>query len=204
MERRGSHGFHGDDPDMGVCLLYRRGDSGDEPPSSHGDENIGYIRQLFQDLQTDGPLSGHDQRVIEGVDEEHPPLSLRGAGRLVRFIEIPPHKNHLCPQIAGLEDLEERRLLRHVDDCRDAEEVGGVGHPLGMIAGGSGDDTPLQSLPGVTRHEVHCPPDLEGTGPLKILALEEERETETSAEVVRVDQLGAADPLPEPFGRFQD
>ena len=71
-----------------------------------------------------------------------------------------------------------------------------------MVAGRGGDDPALQCLPGLGGHEIERAPDLERSGPLEVFALEEDGEAEAGAEVVGVDQFGAADPLFEPFGRL--
>jgi len=73
-----------------------------------------------------------------------------------------------------------------------------------VVSGRGGDDPFRQGFPGLGSHEVEGSPDLEGAGPLEVLALEEQGEAESFGEVVGVDQFRAPDPLLEAVGRFLD
>jgi hypothetical protein len=169
--------------------------AGNEAAAADGDKDVGEIRHLLQDLQADGPLAGHDQIIIEGVDKEGTALPAGGHGSGIGLIEIASGEHHLGAIVAGGEHLLRRSALRHVDRCPDPEKIGGKSHPLGMIAGGSRNDAFHQRFPRLGGHEIEGAADLEGAGSLQVFTLEPERNPCQFAEMVGVDQLGPPDPF---------
>ena len=99
---------------------------------------------LAQDLHADGALAGDDLRVVEGVDEGQAPLRhpLHGLG--IGLIVGIPVQHGLGAEAAHRLDLDGRRGPRHDDGGLDPQSRRPHGHPLGMIAGRSGDDPALQ------------------------------------------------------------
>ncbi len=150
------------------------------------------------------PPPRHNQRVVEGMDEQGAGFLLRLEGRCAGLVEVPPGQHHLGTVIPGGKDLLGRGTLRHKDGCTHPQQVGGKCHPLGVIAGGSGDHPARQGLPRLGGHEVQRAPDLEGAGPLQVFALEREGKAELLAEMVGMDKFGAAHPFLEPVGGFLD
>ena len=93
------------------------------------------------------------------------------------------------------------RVLRHHDGRRNAEHPGRGGDTLGVVAGREGDDAGA-ALPGVELHQaVVGPAELEGTGALQRLHLEQDPAAQRLVERRRRQQRRAPRDAGEPSGR---
>ena len=129
-----------DDPHLRHEGLDEDGDARGEPPAAHGDEEAVELGVLLDDLQADGALAGDDARVVEGGDEGAA-LGLGDAlGLGLGGVEIVPEEQDPPAQVAHGVDLDARGDGGHDDGGVDAQQRGGAGDALGVVAGGGGDD----------------------------------------------------------------
>ena len=84
-------------------------------------------------------------------------------------------QHHVGTVGLGGVDLQGRGDLRHQDRGLRAALTGGVGHALGMVAGGGGDDAAGQLLFAQGGDLVVGAADLERSGDLQVLGLEQYR-----------------------------
>ena len=73
-----------------------KGHAGDQAAAAHRHDDCIQIRQLIQNLQTDGALACNDLLVIIGVDKGHAGLFLQLHGLVVGVIVGAGHKADLC------------------------------------------------------------------------------------------------------------
>ena len=161
-----------DDPHLRHEGLDEDGDARGEPPAAHGDEEAVELGVLLDDLQADGALAGDDARVVEGGDEGAA-LGLGDAlGLGLGGVEIVPEEQDPPAQVAHGVDLDARGDGGHDDGGVDAQQRGGAGDALGVVAGGGGDDAAgALGLP-QGAHGVVGAADLEGVDRLEVLALD--------------------------------
>jgi hypothetical protein len=69
-------------------------------------------------------------------------------------------------------DLERGRRFGHDNDCPTAQSFGSQGNSLGMVAGGTTDDTLLQLVVAQVRHFVVSATNLEGKDILCVFAFQ--------------------------------
>ena len=122
------------------------GHAGDQSAAADGGDDHVNVRQLLQDLQTDGALTGHNAVVIErmnkGIALLIPQTDRLGIGVVVHA----GHQHHLRAVAAGGLDLGQRCALGDTDDGVDPHVPGGIRHALGVVSGTAGDDTPALLL----------------------------------------------------------
>ena len=109
--------------------------------------------------------------VIKGVDEGQAFALADIIGFGLGFVEVQAAQHDLCAMAAGLLDLAEGRGAGHHDRGGDAEATGMIGHALGMVAGGSGDDACLALGFRQVGETVQGAALLEGGGELEVLEL---------------------------------
>ncbi len=110
--------------------------------------------------------------VVEGVDEHGAGLGLPLAGLDQALVDGGADLLDVGAVGPGRHQLGHRRPVGHVDLGADAEHLGCEGHPLGMVPCAGGDHPPGLLLLRETGHARVGAPDLEGAGPLEVLALE--------------------------------
>ena len=92
----------------------------------------------------------------------------------------------------------------HDDGGRHPGGLGGVGHPLGVVAGGGGDQSPVLLLLGEGADFIVGPPELVGPGGLHVLRLEVDRVSAGFGQVGGVNQVGGPqNALKDAPGRFE-
>ena len=122
-----------------------------------------------------GVLGGRHQRLGQGLPE-HPDLRPVGAGG---------------------RHLGQRRGLGHEDGGAGAEQPGGQGDPLRVVAGAGGHHSAGPLLVGQPGDPRVRPADLEGAGALQVLALEPHRAAHPVGQAARVVQRRVADDVLE-------
>ena len=168
-------GLHADNAALGPQVLHRVGQPRDQSAAADGHEDHIHVRQLLQDLQADGALSGHNAVIVEGVDERQS-LLVPQAHRLgIGVVVHAGYQYHVGAVAAGGLDLGDGRALRDADGGLDAHVPGGESHALGVIAGGAGDDAPFLLLVGEGGDLVVRAPQLERAGFLQAVRLQIER-----------------------------
>ena len=114
--------------------------AGHQPAAAGGhDHGIGPAANgaaLPDDLVPHGSLAGDDVEIVEGLDQCCAPLcSNLDAERLARLAGAVV-EHDFGAVAAGTLDFHRRRIPRHDDDRRHADELGRSRHRLGMVAGG--------------------------------------------------------------------
>ena len=119
------------------------GAAGDQAAAAAADED-GVERGiaaggLLRQLQPDRALAGHDQGVVVGADQHG--AGARGdlAADGLAVVGGAVVGDHLGAERARAVELGARRVGRHHDRGRHAQELGGHGHALGMVARRVGD-----------------------------------------------------------------
>ena len=181
----GTLGLYAVDLYLRPQALDGKGHAGDQAAAAHRHDDRIQIRQLVQNLQTDGALACNDLLVIVGVDEGHAGLFLQLHGLVVGVIVGAGHKADLCTQVLGIFHLHDGGTVRHANDALDATAGGGQRHTLRMVAGRAGNDAlgaffgrKLADLIVSTAH-------LEAAGGLQILGFQ--------VELAVLGQLGGLD-----------
>ena len=131
------------------------------------------VRNLLQDLQTDGALTGNNVFIVEGVHEHR--AGLFGVALRLRQSLIHGHavQLNLSTVITGRSNLRQRRTQRHVNTSLNAQTVSRQSHTLSVVTRARRHDAALLLLLRKLRHTHVRTAHLEGTGTLQVLALEE-------------------------------
>ena len=141
--------------------------------AAQGHDHVGDVRHVFEDLKTDGALSAQHFVIVERRHVDH----AFGIAQFLRvgggFIEHLAAQHHISAVSLGGVHLQRRRDLRHADGGLRATLTGRVRHALGMVARGSGDDAVSQLLVGQRCDLVIRATNLERSGDLEILRLEQ-------------------------------
>ena len=69
LQRRGGRHFGGEDLGGRLQLADGRRDSARQASAAPGNDDRVDVRQVFQNLEADGSVSGHDIQIVEGMDE---------------------------------------------------------------------------------------------------------------------------------------
>ncbi len=186
----GTHGFvhrgrvirlHADDLHVRVKVFHVHGDAADEPATADGHENGVWRRAgLAKYLDGDGALARDHVRVVESVHEHEIALALQLHGVLIRGVVLIPVQHDFATERPHRLHFDFGRGLRHDDGGRNASLVGGKGHALCVIAGGSADHSTFRGRFGQVRNLVVRAAQLEREDGLQILALQQHRVAETA------------------------
>ena len=160
-----------DDADARVHLLYAGGDAREQPAPADGYDDGVHRGQLAEYLEADCPLPGHDLVVVEGVEEGGVLLAadLHGLFKGV-VVAVAAEDDLRAVALRGL-DLGDGRGLGHDDGRGQAVALCGVGHALGVVAGGGCHDGLHLAALRQRAYLVRRAADLEGAGLLPVLAL---------------------------------
>ena len=176
---RDKHGGHrcrlnADDLDVRAHGLDRDRNAADQSAAADGDDDLFHIGHLIQDLQPDGTLTRDDIGIVEGMGKGialFPGKALRFPGGVVIDSRDQDDLGAVAPCRLHLQD---GCALRHTDDRLDPETGGGQGDALGVVAGAAGDDAAGGLFGGEVADLVVGAADLEGSGLLKVLRLNEQ------------------------------
>ena len=158
-----------DNGDVGHELLDQDRDAGGQAAAAHGHEDAVEPGVLLDHLQTDGSLPGDDARVVEGGDEGRA-IGGQALGLGLGGVEVLSEQEDLAAERAHSVDLDARSDGGHDDGGADAQDRGGAGHALGVVAGRCGHDAAGALGVGQGVHSVVGAADLEGMDGLKVLA----------------------------------
>ncbi len=125
----------------GQAVPHGRRDARDEAAAADRHQDQPDLRAVGRDLQADGALAGDDRPVVERRDR-HVPVpgrQFRGGGHARRQGRLDPHQ--LGAVVLDRVRLDLRRRPRDHHDCPHAEQGGGVGHRVTVVAAGMGDDS---------------------------------------------------------------
>ncbi len=163
-----------DQLDVGPQGPGRGGHPGQEPTTADRDHEHVEVGPVGQHLGRHRPLAGDDGRVVVGRHGQQP-LGLTDGLELGPGVgQAGAGLHHPSPQAAGVDHLGERGGGRHDDRGRQTEPGREVGHPLGVVAGGEGDQAPIPIGLGQGPQVVGRPPVLERAGELEVLELDED------------------------------
>ena len=129
-------------------MLHGIGQARNKPAAADGYQDHVHIRQLLQNLQADGALSGHDPIVVKGMNKRQPLLIPQAHSLGIGIVVHAVHQHHIGPVAAGGLDLWKWGRRQGCRWWRDVHIPGGKAHALGMVARGAGDDAPALLLVG--------------------------------------------------------
>ena len=138
--------LHPDDPDGAVVQLDRGCDAGEQTATTQRHQHCSHIGHLFEHLDADGGLPGHDVRMIERVDQHGPRLVGESNCGIQTFVDRGTVHHDVCAVRPGGCHLRERRSRGHEDGRRDSQRARRPGDALGMIARTGRDHTPCPLL----------------------------------------------------------
>ncbi len=177
-----------------------------QPPAPHRQDHGVHFGQVLDDFEPQGALAGDHFGVIKGVNESIS-LGHQGLGPLQGLTQVPAMEDHFGAIALGGQLLGNGGPLGHDDGSRQSQLGGSKGHPLAMVArrGGHHPD-PLAPL-FEPRQAVDGPPQLERSGSLEVLQLQEDLPATVPAQGMKIDRRGAEDysglPLPGCFNVFE-
>ena len=129
---------------------------------------------VFQQFQRRRALAGDHVRVVVGRDQRHAALGGELAADLLAVFGVALVQAHLGAVTARGGQLGGRRVVRHHDGGRHAQQASRQRHRLRVVAGRERHHAGT-ALGGVElRQRVEGPAELEGAHALQVLALEEE------------------------------
>ena len=99
------------------------------------------VRHLIENFQTHGALAGHDDFVIEGMNEGHAELLTPAHRLFTGFVIVRAVQDDLSAIGFGRGNLNERCGQRHHNLRADSVASGVVGDALRMIACRRGNNT---------------------------------------------------------------
>ena len=123
--------------------------------------NIGDIRHIFKNFQTDGALTADNLVIVEWRHIDHALRLGEFGGMRCGFIEHITVEHHIGTIGLGGIHFQRRSNLRHADSGLGATFPGCIGHALRMVASGCGDDTMRKLLFGERSNLVICTTNLE-------------------------------------------
>ncbi len=201
-------GLGGVDPGLGAEPLARQGAARDQAAAARGRrqrvEGDALRRRVLDRLQRGGALPGDDQRIVERPHQGGAALRHQPVGDALAALGMAVVEHDLGAVTPGVLDLDVRGVGRHDDDGLDAEELGRAGDALGMVAGGERHNAALALGLAHRREPVEGAAELERTGALQALRLDEEAIAETVAQPWRFQQGGVDRAAPEPGGGGAD
>ncbi len=159
------------DTHAGPRLLDRAGDTRRERPAADAHDDHVHVRQVVEDLETDGPLPGQDERVVERRHERQPPLGLDLVHASPRFADVLAKENHFGAVAAARVHLRADRAGGHHHHGMNAGLVSGQRHCLGVVPRRerdySGRPLRVRQRPDLVKRPAH----LERAGLLEMLRL---------------------------------
>ena len=123
-----------------------------------------------------GPLSGHDEEIVEGVHEFERTLGANLFGVPLRRGVVVADQHDLGPQPANGANLDLRCRPRHDDKGRDVQRAGGVGDSLGVVSGAGAHHASRPAVRLQLRDLVVGAAQLEAEHGLEVLTLEQHRD----------------------------
>ena len=185
--------LHADDRDVGVEQLGQGGHASGQAAAADGDQDHIHVGEVLKDLVCDGALAGGYPKIVEGVDIGQPLLLSQLGGLLGGLVEHLAVENDPCAVVLGVVDLHQGGGGGHHDGGGDPRRLGGIGQPLGVVAGGGGDEAPGFLLLAEGADLIVGPADLIGAGDLHIFRLEIDLISTRLGQGGGVDQAGGAD-----------
>ncbi|MGD0788747.1 MAG: hypothetical protein ABR898_12235 [Terracidiphilus sp.] len=101
------------------------------------------LRNLLEEFQANGSLTGDDGSVVEGVDESTALFGVPSQRLAAGFVVAGAVEDNLSPEAARGGDLDLRRGQRHNDLSANSESRGMERNPLRVVAGAGRDHAAL-------------------------------------------------------------
>ena len=152
--------------------------AGQQAAAAHADEQRVERADFVEQLLRRGALPRDDVGMVVGRDQGHAALFGQTLADRLAVFAVAVVDDDGRAIAAGRRDLGSRRVVRHDDHRRHAEQRGRKRDRLGVIARGEGDDAgaPLALVEAGQRVEGAA--ELEGAHALEVFALEEELRAE--------------------------
>ena len=136
------------------------------------------LADLLHQLQRRGALAGDDIRMVVGRDQRQAALARQPTADRLAIFGVAVVHHDLGAIAARCRHLGTRRIVRHHDGGRDAQLPRRQGDRLRMVAGREGDHAGAPLRLAELRQRIEGAAELEGTGTLEVLALEEQLGTQ--------------------------
>ena len=165
-------GFHADDLHVGVEELCQGGHAAGQAAAADGHQDDVHIREVAENFIGDGALTGGHPQIVEGVDVGQAVLFAPPCRFLCRVVKGRPVQNYVGAVIFCVVHLDKGGGGGHDDGGGDIGVLGGIGHALGMVAGGGSNETGGFLLVGQGADGVVRAANLIGARDLHILRLQ--------------------------------
>jgi hypothetical protein len=190
-------GLDAHDPRVRRKCLHGSGHAGDQPPAADRDHDHIEVIELLGQLEPDGALPGHHERIVVGVHEREPALGGERAGERVAVVGIAFEIDDLGAVALGGRALGRRGVAGHQDRGPRAVLARGERESLGVVARGDR----AHAVGAQRRHGIAGAAELEGARPLEVLGLQRHRCADARVERARAQQRGAVRDAVDPRGR---
>ena len=174
-------------------MLDRERDAADQTAAADGHDDRVDVGQLVEDLEPDRPLSRDDVVIVERMDERVAVLVFEFKRLVVGVVVDALDEADLGAEAFCRLDLGDGRDVGQTDQRLDAVVSRRERDALRVVARRAGDDSALFLLVGELRDLVVSASDLERTGDLEVLGLEEE--INAALDVARGDHIRRTDRL---------
>ena len=186
----GARGLHADDLHIGIEQLGQSGHACRQAAAADGNQNDVHIRQRLENFIGNGALAASHVQVVEGRDIGQALFFGQFHGVVCGVVEYGTLQDDPGPVLLGAVHFHQRCGGGHDDGGFHAGHLGGVGHALGVVAGGGGDQALgllfFRQLAGF----IVSAADLVGAGDLQVFGLEIDLVAAQVGKILAVDKLG--------------
>ena len=139
-------GFDADHLNVGPGQFDCSGDAADQAAAADWRKDGFHFRQVLEDFEADGALTGNDFFVVVGRHDDVAVLGGEFFGFELAFGAAGAYEYDLGAESGRRFALDGGSVVGHDDDGFHAEGAGGVGYALRVIAAGVGDDAAVAVL----------------------------------------------------------
>ncbi len=177
LQRRGKTGdvfrFDRDDFCLRPQSFDRERNAGDQTAAANRNNHSIDDLDLLDDLDSHRSLAGDDRGIVIAIDVSETFFGGELMGMRFRFGKIFSVQNDVGAECLAITYFNERRVFRHHDRGRNAEQFSLISERLRVITGRSGDDAAFLLIGGQLRECVARAAFLKTSGPLCVVELAE-------------------------------
>ena len=137
----GAGSLYAVDLDFGIEAFHGEGDAGDQPAAADRNNNGIESGKLIHEFQTDGPLSGNDSLIVEGVQEGIPLFVAELQRASIGVVIDARNEADLGTVTFGGLDFGNGSAIGQTDDGLDSVFLRSKGDTLCMVSCGCGNQT---------------------------------------------------------------
>ena len=204
QEARGALRLDADHADLGPKRLDGDSDARDQPPAADRNDHGVEVRDLLEDLETDGSRARDDGCVVEAVDIGEAFVGDELVGEVLRLGDVRAVDQDARAELAATRLLHERRDLGHHDRHGDAEVARVPGERERVVARAGRHDAAGARCLRKLQKRVARAALLEAAGALLVLELDEDLAAGQPRKRRRVDARRALHASRDPASRSDD